>query len=351
MTFKAAAIEDTIASLQKNDYNAEIIERLGYTFKDFQSAVEGVPELKKLKSELDKYKDKIEKERENQRSKFNETKTPPKELSEIVKNFQAFVKENVTRGTGLKFDVTYKNLCTKENYGGYEIQSVALVSVLGQSPLSAVFKIVYGKNPKYHRFFDTGTGNINNYLSKSSEVPSSQVIQKEKIQAMLVDGGYKKLKTKAEQGQHEIRKLEDGKYVKVSESEGGVSITIEGYEELYDSWKAILQVSPSQISSMKSKVDSATKTIKDLGGNLSGSLGFDQLDYYDGTDTYETPRLEIGSNSVTLTSDSHYDIPKAWAASFRFKITLKGKTDSVKVKSAVEDLLSAARVVRWGDPR
>jgi hypothetical protein len=359
MGIRVAAIEDIIADLQKGRYNAEIIERLGYTFKEYQSAVEGLPDLKKLKGEVDRLKEKTNKDLDAQKAKFNNTKSAPKELSELVKLFQTFVKENVTRGAGLKFDVTYKNLCGSSLYGDVEPQSAALVFISGQNPISAVFKIFYsGSRKQYHSFFETGSVNLDSYFSKSLSNPFTantpdKIFQKEKVQAMLVEAGYKKLKTKTEQTQHEIRKLGDEKFVKVKETDSTLEVSIEGYEELRDSWKSILNITASQESSIKSKIESAVKIIKDQGGELSGSMTFDEIDYYDGVDTYSSPVFLVRNNTVSVSYNDHHDIPKAWAVEFGFTIKFQKsqKLNSSKIKSAVDYLIYAAQVMRWGDPR
>lgn len=334
-------IEESLTFLQKNDPCTEILEQLGLVFKHYK--VERLSELQTLKSEFDRCVDKVEKDRELHRSRFNESQVPPKELSVIVNRYKEFIKDHVSRGSGLQFEVSYKNLCTRVGCGRDEVQSLALVLVSGQQPFSAVFKIVYGRFVKYHSFLKSGVVVLEDFFNRYSEILVDKIIPEDRIKAMLVETGYKRLRS-------DKRRLDD-RYVNVKESGDDLVITVEGYEELYDSWKAILNVSNFDQSTMKIKLEESLKIIKDLEGVVSGSLGFEGVDYYVRAETYYTPRLILNVDSLDLTLDEHHDTPRAWAVSFRFQLKFKIGVDAVKIKEAVDHLISASRVVRWGTPR
>jgi hypothetical protein len=353
---KKAGAEDLSQKLVKLRQAVFIIQNV---IRAFNQGKENNSDLAKLKSEAEKYKTKAEKDIESQKDKFNSSKTPPKDLSDLVKKFQSLVKENITRGSGLDFDVKYRNYARQNpmNYS-IDVKSGAVINIKGQKPLFASIVMTFTEGLPYYQF-SLGEGNHDNvkelfFEDKSTlQSKTDNLFQVEKLQRMLVDGGYKKLKNKTEENQHEFRKMEDGKHIKVKESENENLITVEGYEEIDDSWKTKLYFSKSEESSLKSRIDSAVKGIKNAGGFVTGSLTYQEEDYYDGTDTYRTPRVIVKDNIVTMSSDSHHDIPKAWAVSFRFHIKFpKGKKyDTNLIKSSLQDFISAAKVLRWGNSR
>jgi len=350
---KIAGVEDVSEKLIKLHQAIYLLQDVIRTF-GYSKVLESNADLKKLKTEAEKYKTKAEKDIESQKDKFNSTKTPPKELSEKVKSLQAIIKENVTRGTGLIFDVNYRNQARRDPMADriFEVKSGVVVNITGQKSLFVAIIMKHGDKPSFNYILGEGYHDtVKDMFFENKD--SKNDIPVENLKKMLVDGGYKKLKNKAEENQHEFRKMEDGKHIKVKESENETLISVEGYEEIYDSWKTTLNFSKSEESSLKSKIESAVKEIKNTGGLVTGSLTYQEEDYYDGTDSYDTPRVIVKDNNVTITSDTHHDIPKAWAVSFRFNIKFpKGKKyDTNAIKSSLQGFISAAKVLRWGNSR
>lgn len=147
----------------------------------------------------------------------------------------------------------------------------------------------------------------------------------------------------------ELRSLEDGTRIKVIETDTETVIELNGYESLRGFWKAALKPSFSEQSLMVGKVGDAVKIISGMGGKISGSLAFDEGEYYAGETYFTTPRVSVIQNEITLGSEIHEEIPHKWSVEFRFKIKFeKGiRFDIVRLQTAIDRLIDAVKVIPW----
>lgn len=107
-------------------------------------------------------------------------------------------------------------------------------------------------------------------------------------------------------------------FPKAKTLENGVEFWIEGNKEVPGVWKSELRLASHYESKLAGTVQAMGNTAEKLGIKASGSLSFEEIDYYEGTGTYYTPVYRLRDSKLVKDDQDHHTIPKAWDMTWSF---------------------------------
>lgn len=273
------------------------------------------------------------------------------------KDVVALVKKSVNIAKPIEFEVTRQQITGGKNINGRGYRSIISFQAGGKAAHYIIAAIHQPSNYRNHGVMllavvVTGLpdGREDQYLEEKWETEAFPGRSEEEFKKIMCNNGLRTAKGGAEKKYNDLSRMLDA--FKIEQHDDKFVAILNKQEELKEPGRGDqMNMDDSVHKTIETSMKEIVVLAKKLGAAVNMDVGYSEIDYYDGCDSYSIPRFIIKNNTYSDSYQTSNDTPKGWYADFFVKIEIPTAAKIDTIHEIMDRVRTVMRVAKDPNPR